>query len=282
MWRRKSSETLSKAGNNNKSREEEKSVKLNLWTSITQDWATGHVGLQLLFFPFSRFFKESEGIRENRNLDSGVAKINFTRFCSRFIRKTIVIKIGFSWSDFASSFLSFLLSFASRNPATEWEISFRNQMGTSVPFAFAFDPRLFTSTRVLISESICCSLEERKQSRKSIRCRTLISTRLERLFIHDRDICLILLQITKHFAHSTTRSCWCRWNRCPGGFGMRANVRLVELNLAEARGSSFNRQMIESIDLLEEFSNSDVESQLVNGLKISNSSCKVLELPSKS
>jgi hypothetical protein len=62
---------------------------------------------------------------------------------------------------------------------------------------------------------------------------------------------------------------------------MRANVKLVELNLAEARGSSFNRQMIESIDLLEEFSNSDVESQLVNGLKISNSSCKILELPSK-
>lgn len=36
----------------------------------------------------------------------------------------------------------------------------------------------------------------KKQLKESIKCQTLISTRLERLFIHDRDICLILLHFT--------------------------------------------------------------------------------------
>lgn len=64
-------ETLSKKREN----ETTKSAKLNLYTSITQDWATGHVGLQLAA-EAKKTFKKSP--IESRWCWIGVREINFT------------------------------------------------------------------------------------------------------------------------------------------------------------------------------------------------------------
>lgn len=92
-----SSRTKQKPGRNEK---EKYRVKLNLWTSITQDWATGHVGLQLLASMRSVFQGNSFRSRWCR---SEKAEINFTLvspfpFAPRCC-ETIMIKIGFPWSD---------------------------------------------------------------------------------------------------------------------------------------------------------------------------------------
>lgn len=178
----------------------EKSVKLNLWTSITQVWATGHVGLQLS----SCFEIREQQLKENPSAISIQSRwcwiksqeINFTLvslfcpFLTLAVWKTIMIKIGFSSSDsFAKSrSIERESSLSPRISLFYWGGNLLSMGHSTIPFSLL--------DRIQKNFNLQIGMEKETIEEINKMSNPYLNSFRMSLFIHDRDICLILLRFT--------------------------------------------------------------------------------------